>query len=775
MKGFIINYEVYFQEREADYYLVLGVLENGKNFIWQINQPFYLGFLKEAIDKKYYEKKISNRFKNFRGTPLTCYFFSSKKNLLALEKEHPHLDIQEKDVNPINQFLMAEGIKTQVEFLSKPEIKNDIYFFDNPKFQKADFSFANFPSLRVVSIDIEVGVEDNVLYSIAFYNSDYKKVFMVGHPFAPKGSEFGLEFFSSEKELLIGFIEAIKGIDPHLIMGWNVVGFDFSFLAKKLEEHNIPFAIGVNGLLATKFIGQKSRQAIVKIPGRAFLEGMEVVKLFYPNLKSYSLANVSEVLLNQTKTIEKKGWEKIKEIDFLYQNKPEEFALYNFKDTELVFKIIEKIQGIDLMLERSRISGVPLERLKTPNEVLERLYLPLLHKKYYAAYSPLKKKINFSHHQDIPYQAGFHRSVWKINFAYLLEDVITAYHLDPLGMIRATLENQPIQTTPKGFSFHQKEHILPYLIVKLGEILKQAKKAKQEATLKAVSILFKNIISSLANTHSRFFLPGLYDCLNNNALFIIEKIISQLKPYNYEVLYYNQSTMVLQSNIYSKLEDQEKVKNLLQDELAKALPQKKLAEVSEIFFYNNIFIPEQTKKREVLTLELLAQNNEGEITENITKRNDLSILNQIKKAIILKIFQQEKIEIFLKEFKKDLLARKWDEALIYRERLYKKIDELENKNTPVVEAAKKMTGQLEKYYKLGITKVDIAYVYTTKGVFPVLENASTQDFLLEHKLDYFHYLEKEIYPYLKSYFASSSIAPFLNLLKVNDFQLDFFN
>ena len=53
-----------------------------------------------------------------------------------------------------------------------------------------------------------------------------------------------LEYFSSEKELLISFMKHFNSIDPDVIIGWHVIGFDLKFLENKCLKLNIPFKIG---------------------------------------------------------------------------------------------------------------------------------------------------------------------------------------------------------------------------------------------------------------------------------------------------------------------------------------------------------------------------------------------------------------------------------------------------------------------------------------------------------------------------------------------------
>ena len=774
MRGFILNFNTSFKENSGDEHFIFGVLENRKNFVWKITKPLYLGFTRENLAETDYHKKIAGRFKDFRNNLLNCYFFSSKQQIFEAEKKNSHLDMQEKEVNPIIQFLMAKGIKSQVNFLSQGEEKQGIVFFSDPKVEKDDFSLSDL-NLNVVSVDIETRVKDKKLYSIALCNDEHKKVLFNRTAFDVRDGEFVTEVYPDEKKLLLAFKKEIELINPHVIMGWNIVGFDFDFLHKKFSKHQIPFDIGFNGMPVTRFTGQRSKKLVINIPGRVFLEGIEVLKWFYPSLSSYSLDNVAREVMSEGKTIEKKDWEKIKEIDFLYEHKPNELAVYNFKDAKLVFDLICRVDGLNFMLQRTKLSGVTLERLKNPNEILDNFYLPLLHKKYFAAYSPLKRKpIHFQNENISYFMPGFYQNVCKVDFSGILEDMVISYRIDPLGMIQSTVDNKFIGSTPRGSSFHIRENILPYVFLQLKKELEMDKVCAVKT--KAIQVLMENLLTALNNFNSRFFLPGLYSCLKDNALFIIEKITSHLKANDFEIVYFDRQTIIfrfLENELTKKMK--QKMFNVVNDELLqKVIPKWNFARINSQRFFKHIFIPSQIGKNSFL--EFFAEDENGEESSFIHKKNDLPMANEMKRAIILKAFQGSDLASFLKTIKCEMLRGDWDEKLVYEETIYKKIDDLSSKSSPAIEAAKQIKDYWQDYYDLGYSRINVKYIYTMdKNIVAISpDEKNLAGFLKMQKLDYAYYLEKEIYNSLKNYFQDSLPINALKGLKITDFQLDFF-
>ena len=83
----------------------------------------------------------------------------------------------------------------------------------------------------IASIDIETGAKTNQLYSIAVHitgkNGEHKKVFMIGEK--PKRDSELISYYNDERELLTNFFVWFKQIDPDIIIGWHVIGFDLTF------------------------------------------------------------------------------------------------------------------------------------------------------------------------------------------------------------------------------------------------------------------------------------------------------------------------------------------------------------------------------------------------------------------------------------------------------------------------------------------------------------------------------------------------------------------
>ena len=108
----------------------------------------------------------------------------------------------------------------------------------------------------------------------------------------------------------------------------------------------------------------------------------------------------------------------------------------------------------------------------------------------------------------------------------------------------------------------------------------------------------------------------------------------------------------------------------------------------------------------------------------------ISVINQGKFELDLrKLFKKEPLELFIKSYIKKIKDGKLDLKLIYRKSIRKSLEEYTKTTPPHVKAAR----QLDK-----LESNIIEYYQTIEGPEPIQK--------LRHKIDYDHYIEKQIAP-----------------------------
>jgi len=176
-----------------------------------------------------------------------------------LFKQH-HIKCYEDDFRPDDRFLMERFITGQVAFMGEKVSINPLNNHSNiaipsayNQYQQVKCKRCDKPELlsttllNMVSLDIECSMAGE-LYSIGLYSENTQTVLMIGEPQTlTEDINFELVWLADEKALLLALNQWITTHDPDIIIGWNVINFDFSLLQKRYDLHNIPFTLGRDG------------------------------------------------------------------------------------------------------------------------------------------------------------------------------------------------------------------------------------------------------------------------------------------------------------------------------------------------------------------------------------------------------------------------------------------------------------------------------------------------------------------------------------------------
>jgi len=283
-----------------------GRLSDGKRFHWTVTRPglvFFIDRDNHWTPPGAFRKNVE--LKSLRGNPVDALYFQTTSDLNQARKACESRDIAtyEADINLTARFLMERFIKGGVCFESKPaKIANDTVYFIDPKVKGSDFT----PVLRPLSIDIECSMEMD-LYSIAVFGEKLATVLMVDPDHVDQTSAY--QGFRNEQELMTAFFRIVREYDLDTFIGWNLIGFDLQWIARKCQALRIQFDIGTDGPADLLAPGSLFNQWTARIPGRAALDGINMVRSAYIQAEDYSLATVAEKVLGRTKLIEKPGSE----------------------------------------------------------------------------------------------------------------------------------------------------------------------------------------------------------------------------------------------------------------------------------------------------------------------------------------------------------------------------------------------------------------------------------------------------------------------------------
>ena len=506
-------------------------------------------------------RQILNRLKGWRiGETELLNFQSESVSALYLQNQRQLFDVrdklaakglhlQESDIKPTDRYLMERFITGAASVTGMIDQQKDFLSCYAPAMQGTDYR----PHLNAVSIDIETDYEAEHLYSIALYGEELSLVLMLSDA---DSAEQELEnctvrFFSTESELLQAFVEELRALDPDVIMGWNVVNFDFRCLQKFADRCNIKLTLGRDSqLIRWRQARDGQDRYYALLPGRVILDGIELMRSATYVFENFSLEYVSQQLLGRGKLVEDVD-QRGAEITELFQDDKAALARYNLEDCKLVWDIFEKENLMGFAIERSLLTGLELDRYGGSVAALDFLYLPKLHRQGYVA--PALAELESSNispggyvMRSIP---GIHDNVIVLDFKSLYPSIIRTFRVDPLGLVVGLQEENAIPGFDGG-QFSREQHILPALIETLWAARDRAKASRNAVLSQAIKIIMNSFYGVLGTLGCRFFDTRLVSSITKRGHDIIIQSKEFIEDKGYQVIYGDtDSVFVLLGNV----------------------------------------------------------------------------------------------------------------------------------------------------------------------------------------------------------------------------------
>ncbi len=223
--------------------------------------------------------------------------------------------------------------------------------------------------------DIEVEVTDgfpepskaeNKITSIAIYDKvvDEYSVLILANIQNSKKDNVIIESFRSEEELLQRFYQKYLEINPTILSGWNVDGFDVPYLYNRTTR-----VLGqqfANTLSPIGKVYYNDRQSRFKIAGVSVLDYFKLYRKFtYTQQSSYRLDFIGQLEVGIGK-VEYEGT-----LNDLYKNDINKFIEYNLVDVKIVKALDDKLKFIELVLGIAHLGHIPYEDVYFSSRYLE--------------------------------------------------------------------------------------------------------------------------------------------------------------------------------------------------------------------------------------------------------------------------------------------------------------------------------------------------------------------------------------------------------------------
>jgi len=508
------------------------------------------------------------KLKDFKQQPVTALYARSRRLLLDVSERlrSRGVFLLENDIKPTDRFLMERFITGGLS-LKATEQQTSAHSSFVDYHQAAVKPCEYRPKLKALSIDIETDYRAEALYSIAAWGADCAVVLML----APEqqedllksaaSEEFELRCFNTEAELLLGFVHLLADVDPDVLIGWNVVNFDLRCL------QNFADRAGVELLLGRAQLAINWRQArdnkdrhYVLVPGRAILDGIELLRSATYAFENFSLEYVAQQLLQRGKLIDDVD-QRGAEITTLFETNKLALARYNLEDCRLVWDIFEQEKLIDFAIERSLLTGLELDRYGGSVAAMDFLYLPRLHRKGYVAPAiGQQQSDNLSPGgyvmESVP---GIHDFVAVLDFKSLYPSIIRTFHVDPLALIEGLAIEDAIPGYDGG-AFSRDAAILPELIETLWSARDRAKQQANKELSQAIKIIMNSFYGVLGTSACRFLDTRLVSSITKRGHQIIIDSKEQIEAKGYQVIYGDtDSVFVLMTRNYNQHSDEPKL------------------------------------------------------------------------------------------------------------------------------------------------------------------------------------------------------------------------
>jgi DNA polymerase-2 len=543
-----------------------------------------------------------------------------------------------------------------------------------------------------------------------------------------------LAFFSSERTLLKKFISDFRDIDPDIIIGWHVIGFDLKFLEDKCLKLGIPFLLGRDSN-EVRVEEKKGSGFFARINGRVVIDGPPAFRSAFYQFKNFRLDTVASELLGTGKDIASDGG-KVSEIERRFKEDKVALAKYNLLDCVLVTKLYNKVSMIDFLVQRVKVSGLLLDRLGISTAALDHVLLPKLHRKGVVAPNSgeMDRDENSSGGMVIEPKVGLHQDVAVFDFKSLYPSIIRTFKIDPYSRIMAS--NNRI-STPVGVDFSKTDHLLPDIIENLLNLRQLAKDNNNRSLNLAIKILMNSFYGLMGSFRCRFYHADLPKAITETGHWLLKQTIGFFENRNMEVLYGDTDSIFVKLNNSSDknavdlaVEINQFLARIIQDEfkLESHLELEFEKTYSKIYF-SSIRGSDLGAKKKYVGLS----SGEMVFTGMEYVRSDWTDLAKNFQYQLFEIFfMGGSLEQYIKEYIEKLKNGEFDDLLNITKKLSKDPKEYVKNIPPHVKAA--LLVDHRGPYRLK----EVTYRMTVKGPVPI-QNSPVG-------IDYEYYIEKQIQP-----------------------------
>jgi DNA polymerase-2 len=639
----------------------------------------------------------------------------------------------EADVRFAMRYLIDRGIRGSATIIGEPRpgLGVDVVFED-PDLAPAEWA----PPLAVLSLDIETDPQATRLLCVALHGCGASEVLLLTPP--DQDCPAGAIPFPTERELLAGLGARVRELDPDVLTGWNVVDFDLTVLVRLAARRGVAMDLGRGpGSVRIRTGGpRESRQATV--PGRVVLDGIRLLRGAFVRMEDYGLDAVAREVLGEGKSLTGHG--RVQEILRFFEADRARLVDYNRTDARLALGVLERLQLVELAVERSLLTGMPLDRVSSSIAAFDFLYLSALGKRGVVAPS-----VGNAPQVDEPLgggevfepQPGLFRNVIVLDFRSLYPSLIRTFQIDPLNLNLP--EADPI-VSPNGAAFARRKGILTELLEEIMPRREAALRSGDRVKSHAIKILMNSFYGVLGTPACRFHDPRLANAITSFGREILLWCRERIETQGRRVLYGDTDSLFVESGA-ADAEEARRLGQALAAELNLSLGSHiarkwRVESRLELVFdrlYLRLYLPAVRHGRAGARKRYagLMDGPDGPrvvFTGMEAVRGDWTDLaRDVQREMFTRLFSDRPVEEYLRGVVADLRAGRLDHRLVYRKALRKAPEAYTATTPPHVVAARKMARS---------RRGRVAYLITTAGPEPADDRRSA--------IDHEHYVDRQV-------------------------------
>jgi len=761
IRGFLLHVFQRQQGRRTALYAV-GRLETGETF-GLLDSRARPGFYVRVSDRERVRYRDGGKLRECGLATMDgeaveridCQTLRSARRL-AKQLQEGGVRTYEADLNYCHQYLIERNLRGSVRIFGESQQGRGVdRVYIDPRLEACEWE----PELAVLALDIETEGEETAVLAVSLVGSGseekhrVEEIHLVGEGVA--GDEENVFCHADEQGLLRGLGERVLQIDPDVLTGWNVVDFDLAVLQRRCALHGLPFNLGRTDDSSWYREGEIWGGSRMTVYGRQILDALHLVRGTLQKYDDYRLDTVARAILGRGKTLQAAEEESMPEaILRAFADDRRAFCDYCLEDARLVRDILVEEGLIELTLQRSLLTGLPLERAWGSIAAFDFLYISQLHRRGMVAPSVgVDREYEGGAPGGLVLEplAGLYRHVFVFDFKSLYPSLIRTFNIDPLAHARAQQGEADCVVAPNGARFARESGILPEMLERFFASRDEAKGRGDALASYAYKIVMNSFYGVLATGACRFASDRLAGAITECGHYILRYAQGLLEEAGCRVIYGDTDSVFVDAGLEEACAA-EAARERGRELCARANAQ--LAEhvsaeygvVSRLElefekYYARFFLPPMrgSEKGRAKGYAGLRVDKQGEHLDIVgmeaVRRDWTKMAHDLQRELLGMLFHDapiETIEGCIGDWVRAVRGGEKDEDLVYIKGLRKPVAAYTRSSPPHVQAAR----LLDK--PPGV----IRYVITRSGPQPV-ERVSAP-------LDYEHYVEKQIEPLVRT-------------------------